>query len=248
MMKCVGSLTALFTLALVACGGGRGVSPASPTQPTTSPPPAQLSISIRCGGPFHPGQYVGLACVAEVSNVSSPVSVHADMSIFGRPADAGFTPSPGAYDLDLRVPADMTPGVKTFAVWAIDLEGHRADTSASIEVAGPPSQLNISSRCFGPVHPGQDLPVACIVSVQDVNYPQENSFDVWADLRIFGQPAQVQAIRACSGCSGSPWAYVVALHVPANMTPGVKTFAVWVGGSGTEHRADTTASLEVVPP
>jgi hypothetical protein len=100
---------------------------------------------------------------------------------------------------------------------------------------------------MGPAHPGQDLPVACIVSVQDVNYPQEGSFDVWADLRIFGQPAEVQAIRACSGCSGPPWTYNLALHVPANMTPGVKTFAVWAtNASAKEHRADTTASLEIV--
>jgi hypothetical protein len=144
--------------------------------------------------------------------------------------------------MDAVIPPDMSPGVKTFAIWAIDRQGHRADSTASIEVAGPPSQLTISSRCVGPVQPGQES-VVCVVSVQDTNYPQENSFSVWADLRIFGQPAEVLANRPCSGC-GPPWTYDFALHVPANMTPGVKTFAVWVT-SGAAHRADTTASLTV---
>ena len=41
---------------------------------------------------------------------------------------------PWTYDIDLRVPADMTPGAKTFPVWVIDGEGHRADTTATIEI------------------------------------------------------------------------------------------------------------------
>jgi hypothetical protein len=260
MMKWVGSLTALFTLTLVACGGGGGSSPAStPTQPTTSPAPAPLSIiSVGCGR-VHPGEYAGLACIAEISDTDAQahsLDVRADMSIFGRSANAGFTQCPACggppwtYDLDVRIPADMTPGVKTFAVWATDSDGHRTDTTASMEVVGPPSQLSISTHCYGPIHLGQALPTTCSVFVEDVNYPQEQRFDVWADLRIFGQPAEVQAVPACSGCSGGPpWGYVIELHIPANITPGVKTFAVWAGtiyAGPNEHRADTTASIEIL--
>ena len=260
IMKCIGWLTTLFTLTLVACGSGGGSSPSStPTQPTTSPARAPLTISVECGT-FHPGQYAGLACTAEISNLNPQAysfDVRADLSIFGGPADAGFVKCircrggpPWTYELDVRIPANMNPGAKRFAVWATDSDGHRADTTASMEIVGPPSQLSLSTKCFGPVHPGQDLPTACIVSVEDVNYPQERRFDVWADLRIFGQPAEVQAFEACPACSGPPWAYVIKLHVPASITPGVKTFAVWAGplyaGPNT-HGADTTASIEIVP-
>jgi hypothetical protein len=143
----------------------------------------------------------------------------------------------------------MDPGTKRFAVWATDSDGHRADTTASTEIVGPPSQLKVSTKCFGPVHPGQDLSTACLVWVEDVNYPQERRFDVWADLRIFGQPAESQALEACPGCSGPP-GYNITLHVPAGITRGVKTFAVWAGplyaGPNT-HGADATASIEIVP-
>ena len=143
MMKCVASLMALFTAALVGCGGGS--SPAStPTQPTTSasPPPAQLGISTRCLEPFHPGQS-GL-CVAEVWDATRPqennFQVGADLRIFGGPANAGFPRCPACggppwtWDLDVRIPSDSTPGVKTFAVWATDPAGRRVDTTASLQI------------------------------------------------------------------------------------------------------------------
>jgi hypothetical protein len=38
------------------------------------------------------------------------------------------------FDIDLRIPADMAPGVKTFPVWATDADGRRADTTAAIEI------------------------------------------------------------------------------------------------------------------
>jgi hypothetical protein len=81
-----------------------------------------------------------------------------------------------------------------------------------------------------------------------VNYPQERRFDVWADLRIFGQPAEVQAIEACPDCSG-PSYYDITLHVPTSMTPGIKTFAVWAGplyAGPNAHGADATASISIV--
>jgi hypothetical protein len=152
---------------------------------------------------------------------------------------------PITFDMDLYVPFSMTPGLKTFPVWVTDDQGRRADTTASIEIVSPPTQLRISTKCrLGPVPPGQD-PVACAVSVEDVNYPKEQFFYVWADLHIFGEPAEVQASRPCSGC-GPPFWYNFDLRVPGNMTPGVKTFAVWVTGFGAkEHLADATASIEV---
>lgn len=153
---------------------------------------------------------------------------------------------PITFDMDLNIPLSMTPGLKTFPVSVTDDQGRRADTTGTLEIAGPPSQLRISTRCLGPVHPGQDVPVACFVSVEDVNYPEDQLFYVWADLRVFGAPAEVEASRACSGCSGPPWTYNFGLRVPANMTPGVKTFAVWATGAGAkEHMADTTASIEI---
>ena len=42
---------------------------------------------------------------------------------------------PWTFDLDLRVPADMATGVKTFAIWATDAEGNLASTTAAIEIA-----------------------------------------------------------------------------------------------------------------
>ena len=109
-----------------------------PTSPT--PAPTRVIVSTRCFGPFQPGQYVPLACAVFVEDRSFRVS--ADLSIFGGKSDASGFPAcpacggpPWTVDLDLRVPADMAPGVKTFAVWATDPEGHRADTTASIEIA-----------------------------------------------------------------------------------------------------------------
>jgi hypothetical protein len=36
--------------------------------------------------------------------------------------------------MDVDIPADMSPGVKTFPIWAIDVQGSRADATASIEI------------------------------------------------------------------------------------------------------------------
>src|SRR5262249_57118152 len=122
------------------------------------------------------------------------VGVYADRSMFGDGAQSGVVKCsacggpPWTFDLDLRIPANMTPGVKTFAVWAIYADGSRAETTASIELAGPPSQVAVSAKCSGPVHPGQDGPVTSTVFVQDLNYPQEQRFHVRADLRIFAGP------------------------------------------------------------
>ena len=134
---------------LPSCGGGSGPSASMPAVPTVpGPVSSRLSISARCE-PVAAGAYSGLACVATVSDTNAPSNysyrVQADLRFFGGPAEAptssfGFPKCPAcggppwAYDIDLRVPADMTPGVKTFAVWVNDGEGHRADTTAAIEI------------------------------------------------------------------------------------------------------------------
>ena len=132
----------------VSCGKPSGPSVSSPvTTPTTptspTPSPSQLSVSTRCAGPFHPGQYV-LACFVFVEDVTHPArnsfSVRADLRIFGGPADVIFPQCPACggppwtFDLDLNIRPDVTPGVKTFLVWATDADGSRAETTAAVEI------------------------------------------------------------------------------------------------------------------
>jgi hypothetical protein len=40
-------------------------------------------------------------------------------------------------DLDVRIPKEMTPGVKTFAVWVTDDEGRMGTTTASLQIVAP---------------------------------------------------------------------------------------------------------------
>ena len=129
---------------VVSCGKPSGPSVSSPAAIPTSPTPSQLSVSTRCFGPLRTGAYYGLACVAEVSETTPPrittYGVQADLRIFGGPADVRFPQCPACggapvtFDIDLRIPADMAPGVKTFPVWATDADGRRADTTAAIEI------------------------------------------------------------------------------------------------------------------
>jgi hypothetical protein len=115
---------------------------AAPTSP--GPLPTPLTVSTRCLGPFRPGAYVPLACFVLVEDGAHPASTatraFADLRMFGGLERSGIVMCPACgfpprvFDLDLRVPADMPPGVKTFAVWATDAQGRRADTTASIEV------------------------------------------------------------------------------------------------------------------
>jgi len=61
--------------------------------------------------------------------------------MFGGPAEATGPQCPACgtfpaqtYDLDFQVPADMTPGAKTFPIWVADSYGHRVNSTASIVV------------------------------------------------------------------------------------------------------------------
>ena len=66
--------------------------------------------------------------------------VYVDRSIFGGAAQRGVVKctacgSPWIFDLDISIPANMAPGVKTFAVAAIYRDGSRVETTASIEIS-----------------------------------------------------------------------------------------------------------------
>jgi hypothetical protein len=137
------------------CGGASAPAPSAPgpipTNPT--PTPNQLGVTTKCGGPFHPGQYVGLACVVSVQDTpNNPTQgVYVDRSIFGGPAQSGVVKctacgSSWIFDLDISIPANMAPGVKTFAVAAVYRDGNRVETTASIEIVGPPSQVTVSAK------------------------------------------------------------------------------------------------------
>ena len=133
---------------VVSCGGPAApsvVNPAPiPAGPTPPAPFSQLSVTTRCFGPLRPGTYYGLACVAEVSETAPPqvpvYRVRADLRIFGGPEELAFPQCPAcggppwAFDIDLRIPSDMAPGVKSFPVWVTDAEGHKAETTASVEI------------------------------------------------------------------------------------------------------------------
>lgn len=116
-----------------------GAGPTSPG-PTATP----LSVSTKCLGPFRPGAYVPLACFVLVEDGTNPASTEirafADLRMFGGREQSGIVMCPACggpprtFDLDLHVPTDMAPGIKTFAVWATDAQGRRADTTASFEV------------------------------------------------------------------------------------------------------------------
>jgi hypothetical protein len=91
-------------------------------------------------------------------------------------------------------------------------------------------------------------PLACIAEVYDDD-KSGLGLTVKADLHIFGGPADPPfGFPECPACGGQPWTFDIDLHIPADMTPGVKTFAVWVTNSVNGHRADTTATIEVVVP
>ena len=133
---------------LGSCGTGpSGNSQQTPLPASPGPGSTSLSVAAKCLGPFHPGEYAGLACVVFVQDAANnPTNgVYADRSIFGGAAQSGVVKCPACggppwtFDLDLRIPPNMTPGVKTFAVWATYADGSRTETTASIEIAVPPS-------------------------------------------------------------------------------------------------------------
>jgi len=88
------------------------------------------------------------------------------------------------------------------------------------------------------------VPLACILSVQGGSDPASNTSSAFADLHIFGEA--VETVERCPACGGPPWTFDMDVDVPADMSPGVKTFPIWAIDAGG-HRADSTASIEIVP-
>src|SRR4051794_10217805 len=128
--------------------------------------------------------------------------------------------------------------------------GSPSGPSVSVPIASPktstPSQLTVSTRCFGPLRTGASYGLACVAEVSDTAAAPTSTYSVQADLGIFGGAAQVEIPR-CRACGGPPWTFDIDLQIPADITPGVKRFAVWVTDTGG-RRADTTAVVTIVAP
>ena len=142
--------TAIFVVA-IGIGGlscaDRPVTPISPDSVTvqpTSPPAVTLTVSARCLGPFRPADYAPLACLVVAEDPTNAgrnnFQAFADLRLFGGSAASAIAPCPACgspgktFDLDLHVPAAMSPGSKTFAIWATDANGRRAETSAVLDI------------------------------------------------------------------------------------------------------------------
>ena len=149
-LAALASVLALSSVAAPSCGGTSSVSPASPDPIVSRPSPdvsSPLKATANCWGPFRPGAYVPLACVVLVTPATGPTSTNvqafADLSMFGSVYGTKWglidCPACGSptFDMDVHIPDNMTPGPKTFPVWATDAQGRRADTTATFEVRSP---------------------------------------------------------------------------------------------------------------
>lgn len=103
-----------------------------------APTPGPLGISGGGCGRVRPGDLA--FCFLFVQGTDrAPL---ADRSAFGgstadyisRCPACGSGPVDYYYDLDVRVPLDMAPGVKPVPVWVTDGQGHRADAIWFIEI------------------------------------------------------------------------------------------------------------------
>jgi hypothetical protein len=238
----------VFPLLLVSIScGGSGV------QPTATPGPTAITISSNCVGPFHPGGHVACSVVVRegTSRQSSGVRAFADLrafpSNFAPQLEIGSCVVCGGplwtFNLNVYLPPYAEPGLKTFAVWATDAEGRRAETAVSIEITPNPAPTPISvvAGCYGPYHPG-DVGFCGVGFVEGAS-PLSTDVQAFADLRLFGGSAQ-RGLNRCTGCGGGT--FDLDLRIPASMSPGVKTFPVWVTDA-QGRRTDATATLEVIP-
>jgi len=99
-------------------------------------PPQTITAEPNCTTPVHAGDHVLCSLVA-LGGVA-----FADLSMFGGSAKATDSTCPACgtgpavtYDFYFLIPANMTPGVKTFPIWVADSYGHRVNSTASIVVA-----------------------------------------------------------------------------------------------------------------
>jgi hypothetical protein len=121
----------------------------------------------------------------------------------------------------------------------------QATTPTSPTPVPAPAALGLSTNCLGPFHPGDDAALACFVFVQEATAPASTSIGAFADLRAFGGAAET-AIARCPACGGPPWTFDLDVHVPADISTGVKTFPVWATDA-EGRRTDATASIVIVP-
>src|SRR4051812_29574239 len=137
---------------------------------------------------------------------------------------------------------------------AIVLPAGCGTASAPSSIAPPPAAtltavagatpLGVMTKCLGPFRPGDYVPLACFVFVQDGTAPGSTHVGAFADLRIFGGSAPPPP-RRCPAGGGPPSTLEGASHFPADMSPGLKTFPIWATDA-QGRRADTTATIEIV--
>ena len=236
----------LLLLVSISCGG-------PDAQPTATPGPTALTISTNCAGPFHPAGHVACSVVVREATPppSSGVRAFADLrafpDFFSPQFDIGSCIVCGGplwtFNLNVYLPPRAEPGLKTFAVWATDTEGRRAETAVSVEITPNPAPtlIVVDSKCAGPYHPG-DLGFCVVLFVEGAS-PLSTGVRAFADLHLFGRSAAV-GIPPCTGCGGGT--FDLDVRIPADMSPGVKTFPVWVTDA-QGRRTDATVTLEVIP-
>lgn len=137
------------------------------------------------------------------------------------------------------------PGERTLAVWATDAEGRRADAAVAIDITpnSGPTPMRVSARCGGPFRAGDYVPLACVVLVEPGASPSSSGIRAFADLRMFGGPADSGIVR-CPACGLPPYVFDLDVRIPSDMSPGEKTFAVWATDA-QGRRAETTATFQV---
>jgi hypothetical protein len=101
---------------------------------------------------------------------------------------------------------------------------------------GPPQAISADPNCTAPVHAGDHV----LCSLEALGGM------AFADLSLFGL-SSAATDSTCPACGTYPWVtYDFYFLIPAGMTPGVKTFPIWVADT-YGRRVNSTASIVVVP-
>ena len=119
---------------------GRRAEVAVSVEITPNPAPTPIVVGSHCFGAYHPGDlgFCVVTFVEGASPLSTDVRAFADLRLFGSSAERGIPRCTacggGTFDLDVRIPPDMSPGPKTFPFWVTDAQGRRTDATATLEV------------------------------------------------------------------------------------------------------------------
>ena len=148
------------------------------------------------------------------------------------------TPPQGEGSIALMITAQQNPGDST--------------RSATLRIGGelltvqqepdPAARMTVTAKC-GAVRAGEYAPLACVLLVTPATRPASPGVRAFADLSMFGGQSQTH-VAMCVACGGPPITFDMDLRVPANVTPGVKTFAIWTTDA-EGRRAEATATLEI---